>query len=55
MRETVEEAMLELQESKRQLMKRVFDGKKQMPEERRANRIKDIKRLMGLNKPAGAK
>ncbi|XP_041482549.1 helicase-like transcription factor isoform X2 [Lytechinus variegatus] len=48
-RNSVEEAMLQLQEKKRQLMKSVFDGKKQTPEERRQNRVRDIKILMGMN------
>ncbi|XP_030837524.1 helicase-like transcription factor isoform X1 [Strongylocentrotus purpuratus] len=49
-RDSVEEAMLELQETKRQLMKNVFGGKNQTPEERRMNRVRDVKILMGMNK-----
>ena len=49
-RDSVEEAMLELQDTKRQLMKNVFDGKNQTPEERRMNRVRDVKILMGMNK-----
>lgn len=50
-RESIEEAMLKIQEFKRQLMKQVFGGKNQTPEERRMNRIRDVRILFGMDKP----
>eukprot|EP00057_Strongylocentrotus_purpuratus_P002415 XP_003724471.2 PREDICTED: uncharacterized protein LOC100893394 [Strongylocentrotus purpuratus] len=49
-RESIEEPMLKIQEFKRQLMKQVFGGKNQTPEERRMNRIRDIRILFGMDK-----
>ena len=45
---SVEERMQELQERKRQLAAGVFGGPKQSIEQRRKNRIDDIKRLIDL-------
>ena len=44
----MEERMQELQERKRQLVSGVFGGPKQSAEEKRRNRIDEIKRLMDL-------
>ncbi|XP_030837529.1 uncharacterized protein LOC100893394 isoform X2 [Strongylocentrotus purpuratus] len=48
--ESIEEPMLKIQEFKRQLMKQVFGGKNQTPEERRMNRIRDVRILFGMDK-----
>ena len=47
MDDSVEGRMMDLQEKKRKLMQGVF-GKRHTAEEKRANRIQDIKALMDL-------
>jgi SNF2 family DNA or RNA helicase len=46
--DSVEERMIALQDQKRQLMQGAFEQKKQSNEEKRTNRIRDIKTLMDL-------
>ena len=46
--DSVEERMLKLQETKRELMNQAFGNKRQNQEERRKARIEDIRNLIGL-------